>query len=94
MVVVELDNTLETHCRLTTLGSDILSEQPQTVQHMVRAGTWFGSMCGETSPFSLVGCTVSPGFDFSDFELGSRAALCEAYPRARDIIEKLTVGLP
>jgi predicted cupin superfamily sugar epimerase len=51
-------------------------------------------MCGETSPFSLVGCTVSPGFDFSDFELGSRAALCEAYPRARDIIEKLTVGLP
>ena len=45
--------------------------------------------------YSLVGCTVSPGFDFSDFELASRAQLLQQYPSAAaDIIMKLTEGLP
>jgi predicted cupin superfamily sugar epimerase len=44
--------------------------------------------------YSFVGCTVSPGFEFSEFELGSRAALLEQYPDAHDVIVKLTEGLP
>jgi len=46
--------------------------------------------------YSLVGCTVSPGFDFSDFELASRAQCLQQYPSAAnaDIIIKLTEGLP
>ena len=44
--------------------------------------------------FSLVGCTVAPGFEFQDFELASRSKLIAEYPDAGGIIEKLTLGLP
>ncbi|MFT5021060.1 MAG: putative cupin superfamily sugar epimerase, partial [Polaribacter sp.] len=38
----------------------------------------------------LVGCTVSPGFDFEDFEMPRRKLLLEQYPDHSDVITKLT----
>lgn len=92
MTVVELDPTAPQQCRLFTLGPNVLAGEK--VQHTVRAGTWFGSYSNEGSAFSFVGCTVSPGFDFCDFELASRAQLLVDFPSARSVIEKLTEGLP
>lgn len=63
-------------------------------QYVVKSGTWFGSYPCEGSKYSLVGCTVAPGFDFQDFELGSRAKLLADFPDAKDTIVKLTEGLP
>ena len=63
-------------------------------QHVVAAGAWFGSFPNAGSAYSLVGCTVSPGFEFDDFELGSRAALLRQYPGAESLVVKLTEGLP
>ncbi|OLP08243.1 cupin domain-containing protein [Rhodoferax antarcticus] len=40
--------------------------------------------------FSLVGCTVAPGFDFADFCLADRAALVAAFPQHQQIIQALT----
>jgi hypothetical protein len=40
--------------------------------------------------YSLVGCTVAPGFDFSDFRLGDRRELIDRYPKHKAIIERLT----
>ena len=40
--------------------------------------------------FTLVGCTVAPGFDFADFSLAKRQELLALYPQQRDIILKLT----
>lgn len=41
-------------------------------QHLVKAGTWFGSApADEVSGWALVSCVVSPGFDFEDFELAT-----------------------
>jgi predicted cupin superfamily sugar epimerase len=37
-----------------------------------------------------VGCTVAPGFDFADFELGVRSELIRAFPAHRKLIEELT----
>ena len=52
--------------------------------------TWFGAeTCGD---FSLVGCTVSPGFDFADFELANRTGLTELFPQHRALITRLTRG--
>ena len=74
-------------------GSDagfVLSrEHPQDV---VTAGRWFGARveAGGTHGYSLLGCTVSPGFDFADFEMGDRAYLLATYPRAREIILAMT----
>jgi predicted cupin superfamily sugar epimerase len=37
-----------------------------------------------------VGCTVSPGFDFEDFELGKRQELIREYPQHKNVITGLT----
>ena len=57
-------------------------------QGLVKAGCWFASQPINTEGFSLVGCTVSPGFDFADFELAG-IELGEQHPQHRDLIHKL-----
>ena len=47
------------------IGADVAAGHK--LQHAVPAGAWFGAEpLGE---FSLVGCTVAPGFEFARFEL-------------------------
>ena len=57
-------------------------------QGTVKAGCWFASKPINNTGFSLVGCTVAPGFDFSDFELAD-AKLADQFPQHRDLLEKL-----
>ncbi len=38
----------------------------------------------------LVGCTVSPGFEFADFAIGDRATLLAQYPQHPALIERFT----
>lgn len=40
--------------------------------------------------YALLGCTLAPGFDFADLEMGSRQALCRQFPRHGRLIKKLT----
>jgi predicted cupin superfamily sugar epimerase len=70
------------------LGSNIL--QGETFQFVVQAGCWFASAPAEGTIFSVVGCTVAPGFDFADFELAERDALLNQFPQHRDVITALT----
>jgi len=37
----------------------------------------------------LCGCTVAPGFEFEDFELGSAAALSDEFPADATLIRRL-----
>lgn len=57
---------------------------------VVRSGMWFGSKPTAGASYSLVGCTVAPGFDFADFELAQRDTLLAKYPQHREVIESLT----
>jgi predicted cupin superfamily sugar epimerase len=70
------------------LGNNI--QDGDMFQLIVRRGSWFGATVNDPSSYSLVGCTVSPAFDFEDFELGQRENLVEMYPEYKLIIEKLT----
>lgn len=70
------------------LGRDF--EKGEVFQAVVPANCWFGSYLPENSDYVLVGCTVSPGFDFEDFEMADRADLLQLYPDYSDIILKLT----
>jgi predicted cupin superfamily sugar epimerase len=70
------------------LGSDLANRQ--VFQAVVPAGYWFGSKPAPGTTFSLVGCTVAPGFDFADFEMAERATLLAQYPQHRAVIEQLT----
>lgn len=71
-----------------TLGQDIKSGQK--LQHVVPSGYWFGAYSNPESDFSFVGCTVAPGFDFADFEMGDRDQLLKLFPQAREEIFFLT----
>jgi predicted cupin superfamily sugar epimerase len=44
--------------------------------------------CSGEHGYSLVGCTLSPGFEYKDFELADPNHLLEAYPEHEDIIER------
>ena len=62
----------------------------QVPQFVVPAGYWFASEVKEESSYSLAGCTVSPGFDFRDFELANRDELSNQFPQHREVISRLT----
>ena len=66
------------------------TEANEQLQCVVPGGHWFGSCLERPDKYALVGCTVAPGFDFSDFEMARRADLVAEYPQHRDIIHKLT----
>ena len=60
------------------------------LQAVVRGGCWFAAEPVAEADFALVGCTVSPGFDFADFELADRAELTQAFPGQEELIQRLT----
>ena len=70
------------------LGDD--PDAGAVLQAVVKAGRWFASRVRDPRSFALAGCTVAPGFDFADFELGKRAELVRLYPQHRNLIESLT----
>ena len=70
------------------LGGD--PEAGQVLQAVVPARNWFASHVADWSSFAQVGCTVAPGFDFQDFEMGNRNELAARYPQHHDLIERLT----
>jgi predicted cupin superfamily sugar epimerase len=70
------------------LGSD--PDAGDLLQAVVKAGRWFASRVRDPGSFALAGCTVAPGFDFADFEMGNRAELVRLYPQHRSLIESLT----
>lgn len=71
-----------------TLGQDV--EKGEVFQCVIPKGVWFGAMVNEPDSFSLVGCTVSPGFHFDDFELAIRGDMLKNYPQHKDVIRRLT----
>jgi uncharacterized protein len=71
-----------------TLGQDILAGQQ--LQVVVACGVWQGMSLNDGGRFALLSTTVSPGFDFADFEVGTRGALLRQYPSSAALIERLT----
>ena len=72
--------------REVILGPDIFNGQ--ALQFAVPGGQWFGATPAPGSGFSLVGCTVAPGFDFADLQLARRHELERRFPLALDCIRE------
>ena len=78
----------EAGCRTITLGADVAAgQQPQT---LVPGGTWQALRLTSGATWSLMGCTVAPGFEFEDFELVRRDELTATFPAQADLIAQLT----
>ncbi len=75
---------------LTTLGTDI--ERGMHPQAIVLQGIWQGARLAQGGKYALLGTTVAPGFEFTDFQLGYRNALLHAYAPFNDVIIALTRG--
>lgn len=72
------------------IGNDLLrGQRPQVV---VERGVWQGSRLVEGGRWALLGCTVSPGFEFEDYEAGGREHLCAGWPEFAREIRSLTRG--
>ena len=72
-----------------TLGHDIISGQRP--QALVPAGVWQGSRIKTPQlGWSLMGTTMSPGFEFADFELADREKLTASCPDLSSEIASLT----
>lgn len=71
-----------------TLGRDL--EAGQHVQLVVPAGVWQGTRLIGDGKVALLGCTVTPGFDFADYRGGSYAELAEKWPEEAERIRALT----
>ena len=74
--------------RTIQLGSD--AGRGEVFQAVVDHGSWSGAKVDAQDSFSLVGCTVAPGFDFDDFEIRTRPELLREFPGHREVIEALT----
>ncbi len=70
------------------IGNDF--DKEEVPQFTVKAKDWFAAEVIDTNSYSLVGCTVSPGFDFRDFEMPKREDLISKFPKHASIITKLT----
>lgn len=70
------------------LGNELA--QGASFQVLMPAGVWFAAEPAPEISFALAGCTVSPGFDFRDFELGKAETLSAQFPAHKDLIYRLS----
>jgi uncharacterized protein len=74
--------------RVLKLGKNL--EAGESYQHVVPAGSWFGAFVNGKDSFTLCSCTVSPGFDFTDFEIAERNKMLTEFPQFEKEIVLLT----
>lgn len=61
----------------------------EVFQFVVPANCWFASEPDAATIFAFTGCTVSPGFDFADFDLAKAEDLIGLYPQHAAGIRRL-----
>lgn len=74
--------------RVLRIGNRLADgERPQVT---VPRGVWQGSRLVPGGEWALLGCTVSPGFEFADYETATREELCARWPAFGQRIRELT----
>lgn len=71
-----------------TMGADLKAGHKQ--QTVVNNGIWQGTKLKDGGKFALLGCTVSPGFEFADYESGNFNDLAKHFPTHHQLIKELT----
>ena len=73
---------------VVVLGTNL--EDGHRPQHTVPAGVWQGSRLLGDGQVALMGTTMSPGFDMTDFEGAAKGQLEADYPDFAALIDALT----
>jgi predicted cupin superfamily sugar epimerase len=74
--------------KVTVIGKDIAAGE--VPQHVVPRGVWQGSRMLREGEWALLGCTVSPGFEFEDYTDASYEQLVARWPGEAERIRRLT----
>lgn len=74
------------HIEIKRLGRNI--KKGDSYQILIEAGCWCALKPEKRNNYSLIGCTVSPGFEYDDFTLAKKEQLIKLFPEYKDIIEK------
>jgi uncharacterized protein len=74
--------------KVVRLGPDLANGEQ--VQLVVPAGVWQGTQLIGEGKVALLGCTVSPGFDYADYRSGSFEELADKWPDQAERIRALT----
>jgi predicted cupin superfamily sugar epimerase len=67
------------------------TEIGEVFQATIKKNNWFAAEVLSKRSFAFIGCTVAPGFDFSDFELGRRDKLIKLFPQHKLLFEKFAI---
>jgi predicted cupin superfamily sugar epimerase len=84
--IIMIDQEGQKHTRL--LGANV--EKAEHMQVLIPSGTVFAAEVSGKESYSLIGCMVSPGFEFDDFELFRQDDLIQAYPQHTELIKRFT----
>jgi predicted cupin superfamily sugar epimerase len=85
---LEIIYILENEIKTISLGNNM--HDGDVLFCKIPANTWFGCKVKLNQGFSLVSCTVAPGFDFNDFELAKRENMIQDFPNLKLIIDEFT----
>jgi len=83
MITEEVEYTVQ------RLGRNL--EHGEVYQCVIPKGTWFAAEVDDKKSFTLIGCTVAPGFDFADFTLAKRNDLIALFPGHKKLIEQFSL---
>lgn len=70
---------------------DPLIENEAKLQYTIPADIWFSASVNTANSYTLVGCAVHPGFEFCDFELGTKEYLLEKFSSYSEVVIKYAI---
>jgi len=76
--------------KIEKFGNDIANGE--NIQVLIPANSWFSAELTNKNSFSLMSCMVTPGFEWSDFELGNKEELKQLFPIHKSLFEKFCIG--
>jgi hypothetical protein len=83
-------HVIDSKCEMEQILVGPNFDKGERFQTTIKSGSWFAASINDKKSYSLVGCTVSPGFDYRDWKLGDRSKLLKMYPQYRQMIKKYT----
>jgi 5'-methylthioadenosine/S-adenosylhomocysteine nucleosidase len=86
-IAIHMINPSSKQYQQVILGNP-LSHEGSCLQFTVPANIWFAASLHDSSEFTLVGCLVTPGFEYSDFDLANEEEMLREFSEHRQIISK------
>ncbi len=83
-----LQLTSADHAEVIVMGHDLGAGMK--LQHVGPGGVWQGTRLRVGGRFALMGTTMSPGFDYADYETPNSNELVQQWPEFDDMIRSLS----